>query len=187
LPTCACPASTSEKEYRRYYPGGEVMAHILGFTDVEDIGQEGIELALRQAPGGSPGSAPGDQGSPRPDRRGRRGIRAAARRRRRGAVDRRQDPVSRLVARCASAIEEHKAKAGAAVVLDVRSGEVLALANRPPSTRTTAANLTGAQLRNRVFTDAFEPGSVMKPFIAALALDRGKVRPMTPIDTGNGR
>src|SRR5690606_36474935 len=85
------------------------------------------------------------------------------------------------------AVREHRAKAGAAVVIDARSGEVLALTNWPTYDPNRRDRLSGERLRNRVFTDTFEPGSTMKPFTAALALELGKVRPETPIDTAPGR
>ena len=85
------------------------------------------------------------------------------------------------------AVLEHKAKAGSVVVLDVATGEVLALANYPSYTPAKRQNLSGAQLRNRALTDTFEPGSTMKPFIAALALQKGLVRPETMIQTAPGR
>ncbi|MBP6490940.1 MAG: penicillin-binding protein 2 [Thauera sp.] len=180
------PGIHQEKEYRRYYPGGEVMAHILGFTDLEDRGQEGIELAFDKRLSGRAGARRVIK-----DRRGQivEDVEAIRPPRDGDDVALSIDGKIQYLAWSAlrEAMEEHKAKAAAAVVLDVRSGEVLALVNAPTFNPNNRANLTGAQLRNRVFTDAFEPGSVMKPFIAALALERGKVRLNTPIDTGNGR
>jgi cell division protein FtsI (penicillin-binding protein 3) len=85
------------------------------------------------------------------------------------------------------AVKEHKAKAGSVVVLDAQTGEVLALANYPSYNPNKRVNLSGEQLRNRVLTDSFEPGSTMKPFIAALALEKGLVRPTTQIQTAPGR
>ena len=84
-------------------------------------------------------------------------------------------------------MEGHRAKAGGVVVLDARTGEVLAMVNAPTYNPNNRVSLTGAQLRNRALTDTFEPGSVMKPFIAGLALETGKVRFDTMIDTGDGR
>jgi cell division protein FtsI (penicillin-binding protein 3) len=89
--------------------------------------------------------------------------------------------------RVRDAVAEHKAKAGSVVVLDVQTGEVLALANYPSYTPGDRRNLSGAQLRNRALTDTFEPGSTMKPFIAALALESGRVKPGTTFDTSPGR
>ncbi len=180
------PGIHHQQEYRRYYPGGEVTAHMLGFTDVEDRGQEGIELAFEQQLAGRPGSRRvikdrrgqivEDVESIRPPRDGQDVALA---------LDGKIQYLAWSALR--DAMQTHKAKAGAVVVLDARTGEVLALANAPNYNPNNRSNLTGAQLRNRVFTDVFEPGSVMKPFIAALALERGKVKASTIIDTSPGR
>ncbi|MFU2486001.1 peptidoglycan D,D-transpeptidase FtsI family protein [Thauera sp. WH-1] len=180
------PGIHQQQEYRRYYPGGEVMAHILGFTNVEDKGQEGIELAFEKQLAGRPGARRVIK-----DRRGQivEDVEAIRPPRDGQDVALSIDGKVQYLAWSAlrEAMEQHKAQAGAVVVLDARSGEVLALANAPTFNPNNRANLSGAQLRNRVFTDTFEPGSVMKPFIAALAIDRGKATPDTVIDTGNGR
>ncbi|HAF55765.1 MAG TPA: cell division protein [Thauera sp.] len=180
------PGIHQQQEYRRYYPGGEVMAHILGFTDVEDKGQEGIELAFEQRLAGRAGARRVIK-----DRRGQivEDVEAIRPPRDGEDVALSIDGKIQYLAWSAlrDAMQQHKAQAGAVVVLDARSGEILALANAPTFNPNNRANLSGAQLRNRVFTDAFEPGSVMKPFIAALAIERGKVKPSTQIDTGNGR
>lgn len=180
------PGIHQQQEYRRYYPGGEVMAHILGFTDVEDKGQEGIELAFEKRLAGRPGARRVIK-----DRRGQivEDVEAIRPPRDGEDVALSIDGKIQYLAWSAlrDAMEQHKAQAGAVVVLDVRTGEILALANAPTFNPNNRTNLSGAQLRNRVFTDAFEPGSVMKPFIAALAIDRGKVGMDTQIDTGNGR
>ncbi len=180
------PGVHQQQEYRRYYPGGEVMAHILGFTDVEDKGQEGIELAFEKRLAGRPGARRVIK-----DRRGQivEDVEAIRPPRDGEDVALSIDGKIQYLAWSAlrDAMQQHKAQAGAVVVLDARSGEVLALANAPTFNPNNRTNLSGAQLRNRVFTDAFEPGSVMKPFIAALALDRGKLKVDSQIDTGNGR
>ena len=180
------PGIHQQQEYRRYYPGGEVMAHILGFTDVEDKGQEGIELAFEKRLAGRAGARRVIK-----DRRGQivEDVEAIRPPRDGDDVALSIDGKVQYLAWSAlrDAMQQHKAQAGAVVVLDARSGEILALANAPTFNPNNRANLSGAQLRNRVFTDAFEPGSVMKPFIAALAIERGKVKPGTQIDTGNGR
>ena len=180
------PGVHQQQEYRRYYPGGEVMAHILGFTDVEDKGQEGIELAFEKRLAGRPGARRVIK-----DRRGQivEDVEAIRPPRDGEDVALSIDGKIQYLAWSAlrDAMQQHKAQAGAVVVLDARSGEILALANAPTFNPNNRTNLSGAQLRNRVFTDAFEPGSVMKPFIAALALDRGKLRVDSQIDTGNGR
>ncbi len=180
------PGIHQQQEYRRYYPGGEVMAHMLGFTGVEDAGQEGIELAYEKFLAGAPGSRRVIK-----DRRGQIVEDVESIRPPRDGEDiaLAMDSKIQYLAYSAlrDAMQQHKAKAGAAVVLDVRTGEILALANAPTYNPNNRAKLTGAQLRNRVFTDSFEPGSVMKPFIVSLALDRGKVKPTTVIDTSAGK
>jgi len=174
------------REYRRYYPAGEVTAHIIGFTGVDDTGQEGVELAHQARLGGTPGSRRVLR-----DRLGRivedvESIRAA---------QDGHDLVLSIDATLQSlaysalkgAVLQHRAKAGGLVALDVRSGEILALANVPSYNPNNRARLTGAQLRNRVITDLFEPGSTLKPFTVALAIETGKVTPRTSIATGQGR
>ncbi|TAH49509.1 MAG: penicillin-binding protein 2 [Betaproteobacteria bacterium] len=180
------PGIHQQQEFRRYYPGGEVMAHMLGFTNVEDKGQEGIELTFEKQLAGRPGARRVIK-----DRRGQvvEDVEAIRAPRDGEDVTLAMDGKIQYIAWTAlrDAMTTHKAKAGAAVVLDVRTGEVLALVNAPTYNPNNRANLTGAQLRNRVFTDTYEPGSVMKPFIVGLALDRGKVKPNTAIDTSPGR
>lgn len=180
------PGIHQQREYRRFYPGGEVMAHVLGFTSVEDRGQEGIELAYEKLLAGQAGSRRVIR-----DRRGQVVEDVESIRPPRDGQDVALAMDGKIQYLAYSALREamttHRAKAGAVVVLDVRTGEVLALANAPTFNPNNRANLTGAQLRNRVFTDTFEPGSVMKPFIAGLALERGKFKAETSIDTSPGR
>jgi cell division protein FtsI (penicillin-binding protein 3) len=175
-----------QQEYRRYYPGGEVMAHVVGFTGVDDAGQEGMELAHQASLAGRPGSRRVIK-----DRLGRvvedvESIRAAQDG---GDLVLSIDSKIQNLAYGAlkSAVEAHRAKAGALVALDVRTGEVLALANVPSYNPNNRAKLTGAQLRNRAITDLFEPGSTLKPFTVALALESGRVSPSTSIATGPGK
>lgn len=174
------------KEYKRQYPEGEAAAHVVGFTNVEDHGQEGIELAFNKELAGRNGS----RGVIK-DRLGRVvedvGEQIAP-------VDGRDlqlsiDSKVQFFAyqKLRDAVLLHKAKAGSVVVLDVVSGEVLALANYPSYSPEKRQNLSGAQLRNRALTDTFEPGSVMKPFTIGLALETGRVTPHTVIDTGAGK
>ena len=174
------------KEYRRRYPEGEAAAHVVGFTNVEDKGQEGIELAFHKDLAGRAGSRRVIK-----DRLGRivEDVREQV-----PPVDGQDlqlsiDSKVQFFAyqKLRDAALEHKARAGSVVVLDVRTGEVLALANYPSYNPNDRRNLSGGQLRNRALTDTFEPGSTMKPFVAALALDKGVVRPGTVIQTGNGR
>ncbi|MFZ4758477.1 MAG: peptidoglycan D,D-transpeptidase FtsI family protein, partial [Burkholderiaceae bacterium] len=180
------PGVHQRDERKRHYPEGETVAHVVGFTSVEDAGQEGFELSQQRQLAGRAGS--------------RRVI---------------KDNLGRVIEQVGSGIEpqdggdlalsidtriqflafnalrdavrEHRAKAGAAVVVDVKTGEVLALANWPTYDPNNRAQLTGAQLRNRVITDTYEPGSTMKPFSVAMALEYGRVRPTTVIDTSPGK
>src|SRR5439155_4939470 len=173
-------------EYRRYYPAGEVTAHLIGFTGVDDGGQEGIELAHQDSLGGRAGSR-----RVLKDRLGRvvedvEAIRAAQD----GkdltlSIDGKIQSLAYSALK--SAVLQHRAKAGALIALDVRTGEVLALANVPSFNPNNRARLSGAQLRNRAITDLFEPGSTLKPFTVALALETGKVGPQTMIATAPGR
>jgi cell division protein FtsI (penicillin-binding protein 3) len=176
----------TRKEYKRYYPQGEVMAHIVGFTNVEDVGQEGIELAQQK-------NLVGQTGSRRviKDRLGRIVEDVGLSREPHDGRDLTLSVDSKLqyiaYNSVKDAVEKFHAKAGAAVVLDVHTGEVLALTNWPTYNPNDRSHLTGEQLRNRVITDTFEPGSTLKPFTVALALDKGLVKPTTLFDTGNGR
>jgi len=179
------PGVHQQNEYRRYYPGGETMAHVIGFTGVDDAGQEGIELAQQALLAGAAGSRRVIK-----DRLGRivedvESIRAAQDGRDLTlALD---SKIQNLAFGALKAgVEANRARAGAIVVLDVRTGEVLALANLPTYNPNNRARLSGAQLRNRVMTDNFEPGSTLKPFTVALALELGKITPQTPIQTAPG-
>ncbi|MBT9466563.1 penicillin-binding protein 2 [Hydrogenophaga sp.] len=174
------------REYKRQYPEGEAAAHVVGFTNVEDRGQEGVELAFNQQLSGKNGSRRVIK-----DRLGRvvEDVRDVV-----PPVD---GPDLQLsidskvqyfaYQKLKEAVLTHKARAGSVVVLDTQTGEVLALANYPSYNPNRRMNLSGEQLRNRVLTDSFEPGSTMKPFITALALDKGLVKPTTPINTAPGR
>lgn len=176
----------SHKEYKRLYPEGEAAAHIVGFTNVEDQGQEGVELVFQKALAGKPGSrrvikdrlgrvveTVGDVLPPEDGRDIQLSI----------------DSKVQFFAyqKLREAVLEHKAKAGSVVVLDARSGELLALANYPSYQPDKRVNLSGEQLRNRALTDTFEPGSTMKPFAIALALEKNLIRPETVIQTAPGR
>ena len=173
------------REYKRKYPEGEAAAHVVGFTNVEDRGQEGIELAFQNELAGRDGTRRVIK-----DRLGRvvEDLGESV-----NPVDGRDIELSIdskvqffAYQRLRDAVAQHKAKAGSVVVLDAQTGEVLALANYPSYSPDNRQNLTGAQLRNRALTDTFEPGSTMKPFIAALALESGRVRPDTVIHTAPG-
>ena len=174
------------REYKRKYPEGEAATHVVGFTNVEDKGQEGIELAHQK------------------DLAGRDGTRRVIKDRLGRVVEDIGDSVAPVdgrdvelsidskvqffaYQRIRDAVAENKAQAGSVVVLDARSGELLALANFPSYTPGDRRNLSGEQLRNRALTDTFEPGSTVKPFIAAWALETGRVKPDTVIHTAPGR
>ncbi len=181
----AIPGIHQQSEYRRYYPGGETVAHVVGFTGVDEVGQEGIELAQQAVLAGAAGSRRVIK-----DRLGRvvedvESIRAAQDGRDLTlSID---NKIQNLAfGALKAAVEAHKAKAGAIVVLDVRTGEVLALANMPTYNPNNRARLTGAQLRNRVMTDTFEPGSTLKPFTVGLAIETGRITPQTVIQTSPG-
>jgi cell division protein FtsI (penicillin-binding protein 3) len=174
------------REYKRRYPEGEAATHVVGFTNVEDKGQEGIELGYQEQLAGRDGSRRVIK-----DRLGRvvEDIGESV-----APVDGRDidlaiDSKVQFFAyqRIRDAVAEHKAQAGSVVVLDAQSGEVLALANFPSYNPADRRNLTGAQLRNRAITDTFEPGSTMKPFIAGWAMETGRVTPNTMLQTAPGR
>jgi len=176
----------TRKEYKRFYPQGEVMTHLVGFTNVEDAGQESMELAQQDTLVGTTGSRRVIK-----DRLGQIVEDVGLSRQPHDGRDLTLSVDSKIqyiaFSQVKAAVEKFKAKAGAAVVLDVRTGEVLALANWPTYDPNDRKKLTGAQLRNRVITDTFEPGSTLKPFTVALAMDTGRVTPNSRIDTGEGR
>ncbi|HRL53626.1 penicillin-binding protein 2 [Acidovorax sp. IB03] len=174
------------KEYKRQYPEGEAAAHIVGFTNVEDKGQEGMELAFNSQLAGKPGSRRVIK-----DRLGRvvEGVGETI-----PPIDGKDMQLSIdskvqffAYQKLRDQVTLHKAKAGSVVVMDAHTGELLALANYPSYVPDKRQNLTGEQLRNRALTDVFEPGSTMKPFTIGLALESGRVKPETVIDTSPGR
>ncbi|HTN50626.1 MAG TPA: penicillin-binding protein 2 [Burkholderiaceae bacterium] len=175
----------SSREFKRHYPEGPTSAHIVGFTNVEDRGQEGIELAYERQLAGRAGSRRVIK-----DRLGRvveddwlrepvDGRDLAL------SIDNRVQYIAFSALK--AAVEKNQARAGAALVIDVHSGEVLALANWPSYDPNARGRLSGDSIRNRAITDTFEPGSTMKPFAIATALELGKVRPDTRIQTAPGR
>lgn len=174
------------KEYRRQYPEGESAAHVVGFTNVEDNGQEGVELAFNKDLGGRAGSRRVIK-----DRMGRivedvvEQVPPVDGRDLQLSIDSKVQFFAYQKLR--DAVVTHKARAGSVVVLDSITGEVLALANYPSYNPNKRQNLSGEQLRNRALTDTFEPGSTMKPITAAAALELGRVRASTVIDTSPGR
>jgi cell division protein FtsI (penicillin-binding protein 3) len=178
------PGITITSEYRRYYPEGEAVAHVVGFTNVEDVGQEGMELSNNTILTGKSGQrnvvidrlgrVVDDLGGYIPSRNGE-DLQLS--------IDSKIQSIAYQEVK--KAVETHRAKAGGAVVLDAVTGEILALANWPSYDPNHRANLTGEQLRNRVLTDTFEPGSTMKPITIALALEKGIVTPTTMMPIGH--
>ena len=172
--------------YKRQYPDGEAAAHVVGFANVENIGQEGVELAFDKQLAGQAGSRRVIK-----DRLGRvvedvgEQVPPVDGRDLQLSIDSKVQFFAYQKLR--DAVLEHKAKAGSVVVLDAQSGEVLALANYPSYTPDKRIHLSGAQLRNRALTDTFEPGSTMKAFAVAAALEQGLVQPETMIQTAPGR
>ncbi|ALG69349.2 penicillin-binding protein 2 [Beggiatoa leptomitoformis] len=174
-----------QREYRRFYPSGEVTAHLLGFTNVDDSGQEGMELAFNNILRGVAGAKQVMQ-----DNRGQiiadvenislpqhgKDIRLS--------IDRRLQYLAYRELR--NAVRRHNAVAGAAVILDVRTGEVLAMVNQPTYNPNDRSGLKADDYRNRAVVDLFEPGSTMKPFTIAAALQSGKFTPDTLINTSPG-
>ncbi len=179
----AIPGIAQNNEYKRLYPEGEAMAHIVGFTNVEDRGQEGMELAKEKELAGQPGRRRVIQ-----DRLGRyvEGLGIIHPPRDGADLQLSVDSKVQFLAfnELKAIAEKHRAKAAGAVVLDVQTGEILALANWPTYNPNSRTNLSGEQLRNRVLTDTFEPGSTMKPFSIALALEKGIVQPNTSMAIG---
>ena len=172
--------------YKRQYPDGEAAAHVVGFANVENSGQEGVELAFDKQLAGQAGSRRVIK-----DRLGRvvedvgEQVPPVDGRDLQLSIDSKVQFFAYQKLR--DAVLEHKAKAGSVVVLDAQSGEVLALANYPSYTPDKRVHLSGAQLRNRALTDTFEPGSTMKAFAVAAALEQGLVQPETMIQTAPGR
>lgn len=179
------PGVFLQRGYRRYYPAGDVMAHVLGFTDVDDNGQEGVELTYQTWLAGKVGGRRvikdrvghiiEDVESVKTPQEGRNLALS---------IDRK---IQYLAYReLKAAVETHKAKAGAIVVLDARSGEILALANLPSYNPNNRVKLNRNSTRNRSITDIFEPGSTMKPITVAAALEAGKYKPESMIETSPG-
>ena len=174
-----------QNEYRRYYPGGEVTAHIVGFTGDRDQGQEGMELSQQAWLGGAPGSR-----RVIINRRGDVVEDVAAIRAPRAGRDLALSIDSRLqylaFRELKAAVAQQKAKAGSLVIVDAHTGEILALANVPTYNPNSRNKVARDAMRNRALTDTFEPGSTMKPFTIATALEAGVVHPDTIIHTEAG-
>ncbi len=179
------PGVYLQREYRRYYPDGEVAAHVVGFTNVDDVGQEGLELAFEDWLTGEPGAK-------RVIKDGKSHIvedvesisRPSPGKDLRLSIDRRIQYIAYRELK--AVLQEHKAEAASAVVLDVKSGEVLAMVNQPSFNPNNRQNLRSSDMRNRAVTDVFEPGSTMKPFVVATALEGGRYRADTPVSTAPG-
>ena len=179
------PGVFSQREFRRYYPQGEAMAHVLGYTNIDDRGQEGLELAFDGWLTGQPGAKRVIR-----DQKGRIVenvdlLRAAEPGRDLTlSLDRRIQYLAyrELIA----ALQENQAAAGTAVVMDVANGEIVAMVNAPSYNPNAREVHDAAARRNRAVTDVFEPGSVIKTLTIAAALEAGKVTPETPVDTAPG-
>ena len=180
------PGLHAQEEFRRYYPAGEALAHVIGYTDIDDHGQEGLELAFQDWLAGKPGSKRVLQ-----DRRGHRvedidlieaeqpGKDLVL------SIDRR---IQYLAYReLKAAIAEHGASSGSVVVIDVPTGEVLAMVNQPSYNPNQRERPRGATLRNRAATDVFEPGSTIKPFTVTAALESGKFTADSKVETSPGQ
>ena len=180
------PGIFLQREYRRFYPAAEELAHVLGFTNVDDKGQEALELAFEDKLRGKPGFRRVIK-----DRKGRivedvESIRAPRNGER--IVLTIDAKIQHLAYKeLQKAMATHRAKAGGIVVLDVNTGEVLAMANFPTYDPNNRARVDAARTRNRTVTDLFEPGSTLKPFTVATALEAGMVTPNTIIDTAPGQ
>ncbi len=179
------PGLYGSRDYKRFYPAGEVTSHIVGFTDIDEVGQEGLELAFNDWLEGSPGAKRvikdlkgrviKDAGLIRAPQSGR-DLRLS--------IDLRiQYLAHRELKR---AVKEHRAQSGSIVLLDVKTGEVLAMANQPSYNPNNRSKLDPAAVRNRAVTDLFEPGSTMKPLTVMAALESGKYNPKSVIDTSPG-
>ncbi len=179
------PGVYGEREYHRYYPSGEVGAHLVGFTNIDDKGQEGLELSFDRWLAGTPGK--------------KKVLKNLY-----GEIIRDLVPVSEAIPgknldlsvdlrlqylayrELKSAVAQYKAESGSVVVLDVETGRVLAMVNQPSFNPNNRAKLDLNTVRNRAVTDVFEPGSTMKPFTVAVALESGAYTPESVIDTSPG-
>jgi cell division protein FtsI (penicillin-binding protein 3) len=174
-----------QREYRRYYPDGEVFAHVVGFTNIDDQGQEGLELAYDQWLQGTPGRKRVIQdGRARVVKDVEHILEPQAGKELITSIDRRLQFLAYRELK--GAVQRHKAKSGSAVILDARNGEVLAMVNQPAYNPNGSKSGKAGSFRNRAVTDVFEPGSTVKPFTIAAALESGRYTPGTMIDTTPG-
>ncbi|SDO81822.1 peptidoglycan D,D-transpeptidase FtsI family protein [Ectopseudomonas guguanensis] len=179
------PGVYAIEEFRRFYPAGEVAAHVVGFTDIDDRGREGMELAYEDWLAGVPGKR-----QVLKDRRGKliKDVQVAQNAKAGKAlalsIDLRLQYLAHRELR--NALLEHDAKAGSLVMVDVKTGEVLAMVNHPTYNPNNRRNLTPAAMRNRAMIDVFEPGSTIKPLSMAAALETGRWKPSDIVQVGNG-
>ncbi|TCD23060.1 penicillin-binding protein 2 [Pseudomonas sp. IC_126] len=176
------PGVYSQEEFRRFYPAGEVAAHVVGFTDIDDRGREGLELAYDEWLAGVPGKR-----QVLKDRRGRliKDVQVVKNAKPGKAlalsIDLRLQYLAHSELR--KVVQEHGAKAASLVMVDVQTGEVLAMANQPTYNPNNRRNLQPSAMRNRALIDVFEPGSTVKPFSIAAALGTGKYQPESVVNT----
>ncbi len=173
------------REYRRYYPSGEITAHVVGFTNIDDQGQEGLELGYDEWLTGEPGlrrvlkdgvgHVVQDVESLRQPRAGKDLVLS---------IDRRLQFLAYRELK--AAVDKHKAAGASAVILDTRTGEVLAMVNQPSYNPNGRRDNRRGRMRNRAVTDVMEPGSTVKPLVVAAALEQGVVKPTTRIETSPG-
>ena len=179
------PGINVQREYRRYYPASEVTGHLVGFTNIDDEGQEGLELAMNHW-------LEGESGAKRvlKDRLGRSIENVESIRPPRHGKDLRISIDLRLqylaYRTLKVAVKTHNARSGSVVILDVQTGEVLAMANQPTYNPNDRSQFVAERYRNRAITDIFEPGSSIKPLIIAAALESGQYRPSSVVDTSPG-
>ena len=179
------PGVNVQREYRRYYPAGEVTGHLVGFTDRDEKGLEGLELAYNHWLAGEPGAK-----RVLKDRLGHsienvESIRPAQPGRDlRSSIDLRLQYLAYRTLK--AAIRDNEANSGSIVVIDVHTGEVLAIANQPTYNPNDRSQMSPDRYRNRAITDIFEPGSSIKPLVIAAALESGQYRPSSIIDTAPG-
>lgn len=179
------PGVSGQQEYKRFYPAGEVTAQLVGITDIKDQGREGMELAYDSWLTGEPGSK-----KVMKDRAGRiiKDISlvkpASPGEALRLSIDLRVQYAAYRALK--TSVAKHQAKSGSVVVLDIETGEVLAMANQPSFNPNDLSNLKSGATRNRVVTDQMEPGSTVKPFTLLAALESGKFAADTKIDTSPG-
>jgi len=179
------PGISVQREYRRYYPASEVTGHLIGFTNIDDEGQEGLELAMNHWLEGEPGAkrvlkdrlgrSIENVESIRPPHHGK-DLRAS--------IDLRLQYLAYRILK--AAVKSHNARSGSVVILDIKTGEVLAMVNQPTYNPNDRSQFVAERYRNRAITDIFEPGSSIKPLIIAAALESGQYRPSSVVDTAPG-